>query len=79
MSGGQAVLFDKIYHKLKLLDKSFTLQGSIDIASNPWDISVVNDSSAIITLPHEQQLKYIELVPRLKAGRILQLDKQCSY
>ena len=60
-----------------MLDKSFTLQKSLDLLSRPWDISVVDDTTAIITLPNNKQLQYIEVAPRLKPGRSLLLDKKC--
>lgn len=77
MPDGQVGLCDYSNNKLELLDKSFTLQGSLDLPSRPLDISVVDDTTAIITLPDNQQLQYIEVVPRLKPGRVLQLDKKC--
>ena len=71
------VLCDYQNSKLKLLDKSFKLQDSLDLPSCPFDISVVNDTTVIITLPDKKQLQYIEVAPRLKIGRVLQIDKKC--
>ena len=77
MPDGQVVLCDHDNQRLKLLSEFFTIQGNMNLPSKPWDISVVNDSEAIITVPGRQQLQYIEVVPRLKQGRIIQLDKAC--
>ena len=77
MPDGQVVLCDYHKYQLILLDKSFTLQGSLDLPSRPWDISAVDDTTAIITLPDKQQLQYIEVAPRLKQGRVLQFGKCC--
>ena len=77
MPGDRVVLCDRYNNKLKLLDKSFKLQDSLDLPSGPWDISVVNDTTVIITLPDKKQLQYIEVAPRVKLGRVLQLDKMC--
>ena len=77
MPDGQVVLCDKSNDKLKLLNKSFCVQGSLTLPSWPWDISVVKDRRAIITLPDLEQLHYITVESGLKRGRVLQLDKIC--
>ena len=77
MPDGKVLLTDVENDNLKLLDKSFTLQDSLDLPSYPWDVSVVNDTTAIITLPYPEQLQYIDVAPRLAAGRVIQLDKRC--
>ena len=77
MPDERIVLCDRENYKLKLLDKSFKLQDSLDLPSKPWDISVVNDATVIITLPDKEQLQYIEVAPRVKIGRVLQSDKIC--
>ena len=77
MPGDRVVLCDRYNYKLKLLDNSFKLQASLDLPRGAWDISVVNDTTVIITLPDKKQLQYIEVAPRLKIGRVLQLDKPC--
>ena len=38
---------------------------------------MVNDTTVIITLPDKKQLQCIESAPRLRIGRVLQLDKKC--
>ena len=71
------VLCDNSNKKLKLFDRYFKLQDSLDLKGSPWDISVVIGTTALITLPSQQQLQYIELTPRLKLGRALLLNKKC--
>ena len=77
MPDERTILCDWNNNTLKLLDKSFKLQDSLDLPSGPWDISVVNDTTVIITLARKKQLQYIEVIPRLKKGRVLELDKPC--
>ena len=58
-----------------LLDKSLDFLGQLELPSEPHDISVVNESSVIITLPNMKQLQYINVESgQLKPGRILQMD-----
>ena len=74
---GRVVLCDNNNRKVKIFDKSFTLEGSLDLPSGPWDVSVVSDTTVVVTLPEIQQLLYIEMVPSIKAGHVLQLDQWC--
>ena len=77
MSAGEVVLCDRNNGKLKLLDSSDALKHSLKFKDNPWDISVVDAKTVIVTLPWKQQLQYIEVFPLLVSGRVLQLDENC--
>ena len=54
MPDGKVLLCDN--ENLKLFDKSFTSQDSLDLPSCPSCVSVINGTTAIITLPGQQQL-----------------------
>ena len=77
VSDEQIVLCDFDNNRVKLLNSSYTIQDSLDVKDRPWDVSVISSSSAIITLPLSMQLQYIDLKPKLKSGRTIQLDKKC--
>ena len=83
ISGCQVVSDDKVVlcdfknKRVKLLKNSFTIQDSLDVKDQPWDVSVINSNNAVITLPKSMQLQYIDLIPKLKTGRTIQLDKKC--
>ena len=77
MSSGHAVLCDSLNYKVKLLDKALVLRESLKLVSRPGDVSVVDDNNVVITLPDTKQLQYIQVFPRLKTGRVIQLDKKC--
>ena len=77
MANGYAVLCDSLNYKIKLLDKASVLRESLKLVSRPGDVSVVDDNNVVITLPYTEQLQDIQVFPRLKTGRIIQLDKQC--
>ena len=77
MPGGEIVLCDYANYKLKMLDNSDVLINSVKVSAKPWDISIVDSKTAIITLPRAKQLRYIEVFPRLTEGRPMQLDKEC--
>ena len=71
MSGG-----DRGSNTIKLLDSSDVLKHSLKLNKWPWDVSVVDAKTVIVTLPGAKGLQYIEVFPQLKAGRVLQLNKQ---
>ena len=77
MPTGDIVLCDHINAKIKLLDSSDTLKYHLKLKALPWDTSVVDAKTVIITLPTAKQLQYISVFPRLTSGRVLQLDKPC--
>ena len=49
------------YMYVVLLDKSFDFLSRLELQSRPYDISAVNETSAIITLPEAKQLQYIKV------------------
>ena len=73
----QIILCDYNNKNLKRLRSSFTVKDVLDLRVEPWDVSVINNSSAIITLPYLKQLQYIQLELSLKSGPVIQLDKMC--
>ena len=77
LSSGHIVLCDRNNLKLKLLDTTLVLQGTLTLPDQPWDVSAVDDNNVIVTLPDKMQLQYIQVLPQMKAGRDIQLDKKC--
>ena len=77
MSDGQVVLCDWINYQIKLLDSSYKLIGNLKLPARPVDISVLNDTEVIITLPHERQLLIVSVTSQLRIIRTIQLDKPC--
>ena len=77
MPSGDLVLCDNTNCKLKLLDRTFKMKDSFSLYADPWSLSVVDNSNVIVTIPYTKQLQYVQLVPRMKAGRVILLDKKC--
>ena len=75
MPRGVLVLCDHSKCKLKLLDRTFKLKDSLSLINKPWSLSAIDNSNVIVTLPVTKQLQYVQLVPHMKAGRVIQLDK----
>ena len=77
MPDGQAVLCDFRNYQIKLLDSSYKLIKNLKLPARPTDISVLNDTEVIITIPIEKQLLIVAVTPQLKLIRTIYLDKQC--
>ena len=75
LQDGTLLLCDEVNRNLKLLSSSFRLKEILKLPSKPWDISATDCGNAIITLPELMQLQFIDIVPRLNTGRVIQLDK----
>ena len=77
MTNGDAVLCDCHNHKIKLLNSSGILTGNMKLSSPPHDVSVLEPTSVIVTLPDKKQLQVVQIYPQLNLGRVIQLDKRC--
>ena len=76
MANGDAVLCDNSNKKIKLLNSSGVLTGNMKLSSPPHDVSVLDPSSVIVTLPDNDQLQVVQVYPQLKPGRVIQLDEE---
>ena len=75
LQDGTLLLCDEANRNLKLLSSSFRLKEILKLPSKPWDVSATDCGNAIITLPELMQLQFIDIVPKLNTGRVIQLDK----
>ena len=77
LSSGHIFFCDHINKKLKLLDTTLVLQDTLTLPDQPLDVSAIDDNNVILTLPWEMQLQYTQVLPQMKAGRVIQLDRKC--
>ena len=77
MPNGHFVACDDINCTIKLFDSSLSYKDCLEMESNPRDVSVVDENTVIVTIPPKEQLQYIHIKPKLKHGKIIQLDKWC--
>ena len=77
MPNGQAALCDRNNSRIKTLDSSWRLKENLILFAAPWDLSVVDDCHAIITLPNEKKLQILQVLPQMMPGRTIQLDREC--
>ena len=77
MADGQLLVCDHYNNNIKLLNSKLDITDSLGLAGYPWDTSAVDSVTAVVTLPDRKQLQFIDIVPSLKAGKQIQLDKEC--
>ena len=77
LPSGELVLCDNRNKTITLLNRSFEALDSLVLPGQPWDVSVVDRSTVIITLPLSKQLMYLQVSPKLQASRVIQLDLVC--
>ena len=77
MADGQLIECDRNNNNIKLVSSNFDITDSLGLASLPWDTSAIDNVTAVVTLPDSKQLQFIDIVPSLKAGKQVQLDKRC--
>ena len=77
MSDGGVVLCDWENSNLILLSDTFTVKERLHLDSPPWDVSPVNGSSVMVTLPGKNQLQLIQVMPSLKIDRSINVDRMC--
>ena len=76
MPNGHVVLCDRENKQIKLLDDSWTITGRLNLP-DPWDVSVIDSSNVIVSLPDTKQLQKVQVFPKMKTGRTIQLDRIC--
>ena len=74
---GGVVLCDCINSSLILLSDTFTVKERLHLDSLPWDVSPVNDSNVMVTIPGEKKLQLIQVMPSLKRGRSINVGRRC--
>ena len=62
---------------LIVLSDSFTVKERLHLDSRPWDVSTVNGSNVMVTLPDKKKLQLIQVVPSLKIDRSVNVDRKC--
>lgn len=77
MPDGRIILCDHVNKTVKLLDKSFRLEDSIHLLCSPFDVSVINNNKAVVTLPDKKQLQYLKIIPKVNTEVFVQLDSEC--
>ena len=79
LANGELLLVDHNNCSLKLLDRALVLQNCFDLSPNrPWDVSVVDSGTVVVTLPRTKRLQFIQIYPNFSKGSSVKFDKECQ-
>lgn len=77
MSAENVILCDHQNDNINMRDSSWTVKQRLKLSQYPYDVTVVDDSNVVVTLPGAESLQFIEVFPDMKPYRIVSLDKGC--
>ena len=78
MPDGGVVLCDRSNNSnLISLSDTFTVKERLHLDSPPRDVSPVNGSSVMVTIPGKNQLQLIQVMPSLKIDRSINVGRKC--
>ena len=61
---------------VELLDGSLTVTGRLKLPS-PFDVSVIDSSNVIVSLPSKRQLQVVQVYPTMKVAKTITQDTTC--
>ena len=74
----ELLLVDHHNGSLKLLDRALVLQNRFVLfPGRPWDVSVVDSSTVVVTFPREKRLQFIQIYPSFYRGSSVKFNKEC--
>ena len=73
---GQLLICDYKNKKIKLLDSSLAVHDSLELESAE-DIAVVDNNTAVVTMPTQRKLQFLYISEKLRKGRTLSFRKEC--
>ena len=76
MPNGHVVLCDRNNKQIKVLDDTWAITGRLKLPGL-WDVSVVDSSNVIVSLPDNMKLQKVRVFPKLKVVSNIKLDKKC--
>lgn len=77
MPTGHVVLCDNHNGRILLSDSDLNIKVRMDLHGKPFDVAAVDNRNVIVTLPHEQQLQYVQVLTNFKKGRAINIHKRC--
>lgn len=77
MPNGELLIADYWNKRITLFDRTIKIIESVECPGQPFDIVVVNESEAIVTLKDKKKLLYVHVHSSLTLGRNIELSAGC--
>lgn len=66
---GELLVADYNNEALKIFDGKFTIKAVLPCEGTPYDVAIINDKEAVMTVIDKQWLLYVKFCPKLYRGR----------
>ena len=78
LPNSELLLADDMNSSFKLLDRTLPVKNSFDLSPDrPWNVSVLDTNTAVVTFPYEKKLQFIQVSPSFSRGSSVQFHKVC--
>ncbi|XP_052800931.1 uncharacterized protein LOC128231781 [Mya arenaria] len=78
MDNGKLLTCDNANKKIKLFNKKLKCISAQSLPSQPWDIAVIDDERAVVTIPDRKQLQFLTVIHRkISLKHATSLDQNC--
>lgn len=77
LENGNLLLADNSNKKIKLFDKKYKCISALHLSSIPWDLTVLDKSTAVVSIPDKKQLQFFEAGQKLSLKHSVVLEKNC--
>ena len=80
LSDGRLILVDGDNYKIKLLSSDFEIEETLSFREgfiSVFSVGIINDTTVVITEPLENQIEFVQVVPRLQRERIVNIGIKC--
>ena len=80
LSDGKLLLCDLRNQKLKLFDQEFQLKSTFTLPSSPYDVAMLTNRDAVVSLPESKELHYVILDPGcvFRRSRVVHTATACQ-
>lgn len=77
LPNGKLLVCDNSNKKVKLFDKKFKCVSAHGLHSLPWDVAVVNEMTAVVTIPDRKELQFMDVHHKICLRHSIILEQNC--
>ena len=77
LKGGELLIADHASEKLALLDAVLQIKETLTLEGRPYDLALISNTNAVVTLPYEQTLLFVQTEPKLQIILKKALTNRC--
>ena len=77
---GRLILVDDRAFNIQLFSRDFEIEDTLSFRKGfilVFAIGIINDTTVVVTEPLQEQMEFVQVVPKLQRGRIVSTDAEC--